>query len=456
MVRVAVIADDLTGAADTGVQLVRAGYRTAVAFCGAPMPPARDVDALVADTDSRTLARGDAAARVMTVAALLRRAPLLYKKVDSTLRGNVATEVRAAFDGSGRTCAIVAPAFPAGGRTTRGGVQRIGGRPVATTVFADDPTWPVREAWLPRLLESAGMGTLVVLSREDVADASRVAAAVRAHACVVADAEDDADLAALVHAVPDPTEVLWVGSAGLAAALGAMHPGPRAPAPNVPASAASRGGVLVVIGSATRTARTQVSRIAALPDVTDVPLSLALLARDREEEAVRAAARAAAAAVTASATAVVHATAAEQANVEAAPDSAVEHTPASAPAPARPRLGPPESPAGPAFPRRSSSGQLSLRIPRALGAVAERVAQEGMVRGLVLSGGETAIHVARALGAHGLLIERELEPGVPVSRLLGRRTYPVVTKAGDFGGAGTLVEAVRALGGRFGAHAGSP
>ena len=48
----AIIADDLTGAADTGVQLARAGYRTAVAFRDAPVPPAGDLDAVALDTDS--------------------------------------------------------------------------------------------------------------------------------------------------------------------------------------------------------------------------------------------------------------------------------------------------------------------------------------------------------------------------------------------------------------------
>ncbi|HWT24826.1 MAG TPA: nucleotide-binding domain containing protein, partial [Solirubrobacteraceae bacterium] len=73
----------------------------------------------------------------------------------------------------------------------------------------------------------------------------------------------------------------------------------------------------------------------------------------------------------------------------------------------------------------------------------------------VLSGGETAVHVARALGARGLLIEDELEPGVPVSRLLGPRAYRVVTKAGGFGGPATLVRAVEALAGPLRARAGA-
>jgi uncharacterized protein YgbK (DUF1537 family) len=67
------------------------------------------------------------------------------------------------------------------------------------------------------------------------------------------------------------------------------------------------------------------------------------------------------------------------------------------------------------------------------------------VGGLVLSGGDTAVAVARALGAHGLVVEDELEPGVPVGRLLGPRPLPVVTKAGGFGGPEALVLACRAV-----------
>jgi D-threonate/D-erythronate kinase len=61
----AVIADDLTGAADTGVQLVRAGYRTAVAFREAPLPPTEDLDSVALNTDSRATPAGFAAKRVL-------------------------------------------------------------------------------------------------------------------------------------------------------------------------------------------------------------------------------------------------------------------------------------------------------------------------------------------------------------------------------------------------------
>jgi uncharacterized protein YgbK (DUF1537 family) len=62
-----------------------------------------------------------------------------------------------------------------------------------------------------------------------------------------------------------------------------------------------------------------------------------------------------------------------------------------------------------------------------------------------MTGGATAVGVARRLGATGIELEEEVEVGVPVGTLIGTRPYPVVTKAGGFGGPDTLIEAVQAL-----------
>src|SRR5919202_6182911 len=138
---IAVIADDLTGAADTGVQLVGAGYRTAVFF--RPSRVVDDLDAVAFDTDSRAMPAGFAAKRVLEAARVAREARVVYKKLDSTLRGNVAAELAAALGGARRERLVVAPAFPAAGRTTVGGIQRLRGVPVAETELANDPHTPV-------------------------------------------------------------------------------------------------------------------------------------------------------------------------------------------------------------------------------------------------------------------------------------------------------------------------
>src|SRR5918999_3031963 len=185
--RVAIIADDLTGAADTGVQFARAGYRTAVAFRGAPIPPSEDLDAVALDTDSRALPPGFAAKRVISASRAVRDAPILYKKLDSTLRGPIAAELGAALGASGRERAVVAPAFPAAGRTTANGVQLVRGVPVHETEVRDDPRTPVREGHVPTLLATS-FPTVRSLSVEDLADPTTVRSALGDARRVVTDA----------------------------------------------------------------------------------------------------------------------------------------------------------------------------------------------------------------------------------------------------------------------------
>jgi D-threonate/D-erythronate kinase len=381
----AVIADDLTGAADAGVQLVRAGYRTAVVFHGEEVPTT-DIDAVSFDTDSRTMPAGFAAKRVVEVARAVRGARIVYKKSDSTLRGNVAAELVALSGVAGRERTVVAPAFPAAGRTTLDGTQLVHGVPVDETEMRDDPQTPVREAHIPTLLAEAfsSIGTLGV---EDVADSGRVRQVLEENECVVADAERASDLKVLVRAVSDPARVLWAGSAGLAFALGSVYPGPGAG--DTDESGAPVRPVLVVVGSLSGVAREQVRRL--VQEYGDISVEAG------GGEAVAAARDA----LSGATCAVVHSPEKEDASGEAVLGSLAE--------------------------------------------VVGRLSEENLFGGLILTGGATAVGVARRLGATGILLRGEVEAGVPAGTLIGPRPYPVVTKAGGFGGPDTLVGAVEAL-----------
>lgn len=65
--------------------------------------------------------------------------------------------------------------------------------------------------------------------------------------------------------------------------------------------------------------------------------------------------------------------------------------------------------------------------------------------GLIATGGDTALAAARALGAGGMNLWGELEPGIPVGTLIGPHPFPVITKAGGFGDGGTLARLWDAL-----------
>ncbi|OBZ96641.1 membrane protein [Pararhizobium polonicum] len=112
----AIIADDLTGALDTGTPFVEAGLTVAVAIDVEALTEAlaRDPDVVVVNTASRALSADEAAERVEAALAILgpARPRILFKKIDSRLKGNIAAESMALAKAADRNRIIVAPAIP--------------------------------------------------------------------------------------------------------------------------------------------------------------------------------------------------------------------------------------------------------------------------------------------------------------------------------------------------------
>ena len=149
-----IIADDFTGALDTGVQFAARGIKTRVVVGADAALTHRNADVLVVDTETRHL---PAAKAYEAVERLVRRAghagfTYLYKKTDSALRGNVGAELAALLNASGSRQLAFLPAFPQMNRVTKNGVQYIDGVPVTESPFGVDPFEPVRHAAVTELL----------------------------------------------------------------------------------------------------------------------------------------------------------------------------------------------------------------------------------------------------------------------------------------------------------------
>jgi uncharacterized protein YgbK (DUF1537 family) len=394
MTELVIVADDLTGAADSAAPLARRG-RTSVVLDAEGEWPSDDV--LAVDTDSRHCEAGVGAERV---AAVTRRAHRLgaqiVKKIDSTLRGNIVAELRALAgvlaDEGERTLMVVAPAFPALSRTTREGAVHVEGRRLAARGGDGD---------LVALLERGGLRTgRLDAHADEYALAGLLDEAHRAgRGAVVVDAETDVHLATVVGAAHLATvPVVLVGSGGLTRPLaGAAGPGDAAGAGHAagPGHAAdmrrSRGGAgaptLVVVGSYAGASRLQRSR---LVDAGAVPVTLG---DDPERTAkdLRAALRSGLAVLS--------------------PD--------------------PEAPV---------DRDDAPRVARALASTV--VAVLGDVDTLVATGGETARAVLTAAGVSRLVVTGELEPGIVMGRV-PELDLDVVTKAGSFGDADALLRCVR-------------
>lgn len=138
-----ILADDLTGALDSGVELKDYGVHVVADMAGLQGDIAKE-NTLVVNLESRHLCPDDAYARVRQVLRRL-QPKRVYKKTDSALRGNVEAELRAVADEMQSGLCFV-PAFPAMGRTTQGGIHRVDGVPVAESVFGRDPFTPVTQS----------------------------------------------------------------------------------------------------------------------------------------------------------------------------------------------------------------------------------------------------------------------------------------------------------------------
>lgn len=198
------LADDLTGALDSAARFVPLTGPLPVVWDDGEVPGSAAVD-----SGTRDLPEDAARTRVAQLASLLQGADIAFKKIDSLLRGHVASELAACmrwFD----HC-VLAPAFPFQGRITRGGRQ----------LYRGGETWRDTAVTLPDMR----------------------------------DAETDADLDAIVADGRALTgRILWCGTGGLAGALANHLPVPR---PSLPPP------ILALVGSDHPVSRAHVAAVPA-------------------------------------------------------------------------------------------------------------------------------------------------------------------------------------------------
>lgn len=402
MTQLAIIADDLTGAADTSACFADAGYATVIPLGGSAPPPA-DVVALT--TESRDMEAAQAAATVGAAIASLRDDAgtlpgCIYKKIDSALRGHPRDELLAAMDAAGATRALVAPALPAEGRTTVRGQQHVGGVPLEQSslgrpgaisdlrqLFANDRGWPVRlldletirqrPATIPGLLDAEPAGILI------------------------ADAETDDDLTTLARAAAAGSPRILCGSAGFARQLAPVVPlSARAPRPVGPR--ATDRPTLIVAGSQHGATARQIAALAnqGSPVVRLAQVQIDDLASPIDE------------------------TIADVAAHLAAGETTVITTSGLMP---------------------SASGERS--VAKRLAEIATARTVRNAYGGLVLTGGDVAVAVCQGLGANALWLGGEIYAGQPWALLAGGALpgLPVATKAGSFGGDRAMIACVEHL-----------
>ena len=157
MIKLVIIADDLTGALDTGVQFTKKNMSVAVTqnldldF----EKEFSDRDVVVIDTESRHISKEEAKEKVKAIVSKFSKDKIefFYKKVDSTLRGNIGSEIEGFVESIGINEVSFIPAFPSGKRIVKNGILYVDGIKLENTQFAHDILNPINDSYIPEIIK---------------------------------------------------------------------------------------------------------------------------------------------------------------------------------------------------------------------------------------------------------------------------------------------------------------
>lgn len=203
---IAVVADDLTGAAELGGVGLR--YNLRVEIC-TEVPVDHQAELLVIATDTRsgTMQEAMAETAVITSRLLVFKPDLLFKKIDSVLRGHVLAEVQAQLAVLGLKRALIVAANPALGRTIVNGQYYFHGEPIHTSGFAHDPEFAITSSGVAAMLRSNSTPVHIIQCHEPMPE----------EGIIVGEVQHTADLEAWAKRVE--TDTMVVGASGFFAAL---------------------------------------------------------------------------------------------------------------------------------------------------------------------------------------------------------------------------------------------
>ena len=267
-----IIADDLTGANDTALQYFRNGKSSKIIIeLEQDFSSSDDVDVWAISTESRNIDKETAVDRVLRSCEKLKEElgiENFYKKIDSTLRGNVGLEIIAALEATKKEASVIAPAYIDENRTTIGGYQLLGGMVIERTQCALDPKAPIYESYIPDILKkdlNSSLHDLIatiglnVVTKGAAPIITKIKELIdKGKKLIVVDAMSNTDLEQIALAISKSgCDILPCGSAGLANAMNKIsHPDAAKHiehTPNLPR--------LIVSGSATQLTYNQIQKL---------------------------------------------------------------------------------------------------------------------------------------------------------------------------------------------------
>ncbi len=426
MTKLFIVADDLTGANDAGVQFAKKGFQTISLLRKETIEQELKADVVVLNAETRSLSPKKAYTEIKAVAEHLSVCsfPHIYKKIDSTLRGNIGAEIDALLDSNLFDLVILLPAYPKNGRVTVGGYHLIHNSLIEDSEIAKDPKCPVTESHIPTWVgqqtkRKIGHLSIQQIRNNQVTD-QLYKSLEKNEQIIVCDGFLQSDLTTVTKmAAASGLKILWAGSAGLAESFSQTFE-QQLEQPQEKMARENKTGfpILTVAGSVSAVTRRQIQSLAAEENVRVVVANPLLLVNSelRGQEIKRASS--------------------EMVDIMKqgfAPVLTTENSEETK----RLLLDSDEK----------NGLEIGNLIAESLGQITASVLEEQKISGLVLTGGDIAYRTFEQLGVERLRVADEVEEGIPLCEILDGdlQGVPVVTKAGAFGNPQSLVNAINKI-----------
>ncbi len=425
---ISIIADDLTGASDTGIQFRKYGLKTKVIVEPDKLEQFLDNDEILAiNSNTRPLKSEKAYKRVYDITCKLKKAGFgrIYKKVDSTFRGNPGIELEAVMDALGSNLAILVPSYPDNGRCMVNGHLKVtsvfnNGNNVENIGLTDENEQGL--CHVPTIIQKQMRRRVANIDLKTVREgSSAILDAVeelykKGYQVLTIDAVTKNDLNNIALAcklLPEAT--VLAGAAGFAAYLPKVI---GLSSKNLLKLPSKDGMILIVAGTCNPTTRRQIEEVLKNVNANLIKIDTDRIISGMAHEEVQNVAQ----------KIQKHA---ETEKIETNPMILAVDTLFDLSLKIEER----------------NSMKWGKSIASAMGEIVGMLVDDKLVQSLVITGGDTALHVLNVLKARGIDLEEEILAGIPAGRLFGGKAHnlSVVTKAGGFGPPMALLEVIEHL-----------
>jgi len=422
-----VIADDLTGANDTGVQFTKKGYSTIVSVLDeqSTIIIPDNLDVFVMDTETRELESKTARKRLKSILEKINinKKDVVYKKVDSTLRGNMGDEIEEIMNILKKDICIFSPSYPSYQRITIGGYLVVDQKLLGSSEYSSNNLKQEENSFIPFLLKKQTNFSVGQIDLKDVAKGQKTILSKinelyqKGNKIIVIDSTNEEHLKDIfASSLKLDRPVLFSGSAGLAnhfPNINNKNEDLKIKIEN------NKGPVIVVAGSRNSIMEDQVNYLKNRLNFTELKIDLKQVFSNKDR--------------------ILDNYAAEGIKAIKGDHDLVIHTGA---------IYNEEKLINKKLMLKYNIGfrELEIEIKNFLGKLTSKIIKNSSSRNLILTGGDVALGVCKELSIYNMNILDELLPGIPLA-IANYKNYNlnIVTKAGGFGKEDTLYNLINKL-----------